>query len=499
MSQNTTTDITELNIKQENQVIERDISRVICRQYIPSGDPARLNRIINRILALGQKETKALSEKIVADFSNRHEYIRETFEEHFNNVSGYANRAGDTFSEEQKLLMGAYFTMEYAIESAALFNPSIVPHPEQNQNDDENLRFIMSLRAVGEGHISSMVFRSGNIDRQGNLEFDPISSFADTPTLNPDSEYDRRLFRNKLDEINACNDVTHYVLDQLPEYFTMEELNKQIGRLTDHPKFDSKRQVQCFKDIQHLANSNYHVFFHPNHSLSERVIFPVSDQERGGIEDARFVKFNDEDNNDANPVYYATYTAFSGKNIMPQIIETNDFKHFKISTLNGEAAQHKNLALFPRKINGQYVMLSRQDGENNRIMFSDNIHFWHESEIIQEPLEPWEFIKLGNCGSPIETDRGWLVLTHGVGPVRTYSIGAILLDIDDPTKLIARLEKPLLHPKEEHREGYVPNVVYTCGAIIHREKLIIPYAMSDIRTGVARVDLEKLLNAMSRI
>lgn len=495
MKEDVNTATNNLSIEQKNQVIERDISRVICRHYLPSGDPTRINRIINRIMALDKKDIKIMVDTIINDFSDRHENLRENLKKNFEQTIAYTNQTNNDFSRIQKWLIGAYFTMEYSIESAALFNPSIVPHPDQSQVKNGDLRFIMSLRAVGEGHISSLVFRSGLIHKNGDLDFDPISSFAGTPDLKPDSEYDRKLFRNKLDELDACSEVTDHVLDQLPEYFTLEELNQQVAHLIDQPKFENNRQLECFRDIQGLANSNYHLSFQSNYSLSERVIFPVSEQERGGIEDARFVKFTD-DNDEAKPLYYGTYTAYNGTSIMPQIIQTSDFKKFKISTLNGDAAKNKNLALFPRKINGNYVMLSRQDGENNRIMFSDNIHFWQDSEIIQKPTEPWEFVKIGNCGSPIETDRGWLMLTHGVGQVRTYSIGAALLDLEDPTRLICRLEKPLLHPKEKYREGYVPNVVYTCGAILHKGKLIIPYAMSDIRTGVAKVELDELLNAM---
>jgi predicted GH43/DUF377 family glycosyl hydrolase len=337
-----------------------------------------------------------------------------------------------------------------------------------------------------------MVFRSGIIDREGELTFDPASSFVDTPTAsNP--VFDRDLFHPKLKEIGTFNEVTEYIINQLPKKFTVEKLKEEISKLSEEPKFPTYKQQESFKDMQRLADSNYELDFHEEHDISERVIFPVSEEERGGVEDARFVQFRNED---GTTTYYGTYTAFDGKSIMPQLIETQDFRHFRVSTLYGDAVQNKNMALFPRKINGRYVMLSRQDGENNHIMFSDHLYFWNQSEVIQRPTEPWELIQLGNCGSPIETSHGWLVLTHGVGPMRTYSIGAILLDLNDPTKVIGKLKEPLLEALEKERIGYVPNVVYTCGAIIHYDRLIIPYSMSDVQPGIASVVIEDLINLM---
>lgn len=482
-----------LIVKRNNHKLERDITRVICRVHIPGGDPARVKSLIQRILRLDEQQTQTLLDRTLEDFSERHKDIRDIFERHFEQVLPFMESNNGELSVDQKLLIGAYFTMEYAIESAALFNPSIVPHPDQSGLPDGSLRFVMSLRAVGEGHISSMVFRKGIIDRKGDLQFEPLTDFVDTPRVELHPDYDRHLFRLKLLEMGSCNEVTNHVLEQLPEHFSYEQLEKQIARLSENPQFPNDRQLNCFNNMHRLANSNYQLDFRQDHKLSERVIFPVSEEERGGIEDARFVQFYG-DNGDS--MYYATYTAYNGKTIMPQLIETRDFKHFEISTLNGKAIKNKGMALFPRKINGRYAMLSRQDGQNNYIMFSDHLHFWQEYERIQEPNEPWEFIQLGNCGSPMETEQGWLVLTHGVGPVRTYSISAILLDLDDPTQMIARLEQPLLHPQEEEREGYVPNVVYTCGALLHQDRLIIPYAMSDIKSGIASVKVEELIDAM---
>jgi predicted GH43/DUF377 family glycosyl hydrolase len=358
------------------------------------------------------------------------------------------------------------------------------------------MRFVMSLRATGEGHISSIVFRSGVLDQNNKFLFDPISHFVETPVLELDPVFKLNPFQRKLIEMGANNEISTYVFSQLSEDFTYTDLLQKMSALCREQRFDKTNQSRTFEIIRWLADSNYEVTFHDDHRISERVIFPVSKNESRGIEDARFVQFYD-DNGDV--VYYATYTAYNGFSILPQLIETKDFIKFNVLTLNGNAAQNKGMALFPRKIGGFFAMLSRQDGENNHIMFSDNIHFWQKSQIIQEPELPWEFIQIGNCGSPLETDEGWIVLTHGVGPMRQYCIGAMLLDLENPTKVIARLDEPLLTPNEKEREGYVPNVVYSCGALIHNNVLIIPYAMSDINSGIATVIVKELLGAMRKV
>jgi predicted GH43/DUF377 family glycosyl hydrolase len=484
----------KLKVKRKAIKIIGDTSRVITRLHLPH-NRYRISKIIQRIMSLSETAAKNLIAQIMIDFSGRHKDIGHIFERHLNQVKGYLPRDA-MLSDVQKALIGAYFTMEYSIESAALFNPSIVLHPDQGDLDEGSLRFIMSLRATGEGHVSSIVFRSGVLDRHTRFFFDPISDFVETPDLQLDPVYDRYLFQLKLNEMEACNEVTAHILDQLPEDFTYKELKEKIGALRVRPIFSKARQNQTFKIIYWLANSNYEVGFHPDHKISERVIFPVSKNESRGIEDARFVQFFDDN---GEVTYYATYTAYNDFKILPQLIETKDFIKFKVITLNGKAIQNKGMALFPRKIDGSYVMLSRQDGENNHIMFSDNIHFWQESQIIQEPTRPWEFIQIGNCGSPLETDKGWIVLTHGVGPMRQYCIGAMLLDLENPAKIIARLEEPLLAPREKEREGYVPNVVYTCGAIFHNSDLVIPYGISDISSGIATVKVSELIDCMHTV
>jgi len=483
------------NIRRRKWKLNPDPSRVICRPLIPFANPLRIERIIERVLTLSDADANELLEQIRLDFSDRHRHLQGILEQHFDLIKGFLP-AGIELSENQRFLLGAYFTMEYSVSSAALFNPSIVLHPDQSGLDDNSLRFIMSLRAVGEGHISSIVFRSGVIGADGTLLFDPEGDYLHTPILHLEASIDRHLFELKLIEMGAANEITHHILERLPDAFCISDLQTQIDDLSRQSPFDEIQQSSTISSINWLANSNYEVIFPSGHPISERVIFPSSENNSRGIEDARFVQFH-EDNGDT--IYYATYTAYNGSRILPQLIETRNFEHFKIITLNGSAVQDKGMALFPRKINGMYVMLSRQGGENSQIMYSDHIHFWQTSTVIQEPTEPWEFVQIGNCGSPLETSDGWLVLTHGVGPMREYSIGAILLDIDDPSRVIARLTKPLLSPYEQEREGYVPNVVYSCGALIHNNDLFVPYAMSDISSGMASVNVQELISCMVRI
>lgn len=478
-------------IKRKKKRIVGDSSRVITRHYNPGGDQ-RIRKVIKRIVDLPETTAENLLSQVMLVFCERHKDLRRIFEHNLNKVIDFV--PPDTvLSETKRALIGAYFTSEYSIESAALFNPSIVPHPDQSNLDQGSLRFIMSLRATGEGHISSIVFRSGVLDRHNTFIFDPISDYVETPLVHVKPVYDKHSFRMKLSEMETDNEMASNLLDHLPDYFTYIELKEIRAKLRAKLIFSKPISKETFEFIFWLAKSNYETNYDPDSLISERVIFPVSQNESRGIEDARFVKFVCDN---GEFIYYATYTAYNGYKFLPQLIETKDFIKFKIITLNGKAVQNKGMALFPRKINGRYVMLSRQDGENNRIMFSDNIYFWQESEIIQEPECPWEFIQIGNCGSPLETDDGWLVLTHGVGPMRQYCIGAMLLDLENPKKIIARLEDPLLTPHEDEREGYVPNVVYSCGAIIHNSELVIPYAMSDSVSGMATVGVSELINCM---
>jgi predicted GH43/DUF377 family glycosyl hydrolase len=474
-------------------------SRVLLRPFFPTTiggtetkpvDSARARLILARILALSEEQVGALLDEVFKEFGDRHQRVSDILAQRFLQVRQYLP-ADVEVSEARQLLIGSYFTSEYSLESAALFNPSIIPHPDQRNVAEGSVRVILSLRATGEGHISSITFRSGLVDENGEIELEPASRFVTPPRPIPDAAYERDLFLRKLGELGLDTEFARQVLDALDEKFTFDQLRTAVDLLKMRDS-DPEAPVIGEKMVL-LARSNYEVAFAPEQSISERIIFPFSPSQSNGIEDARFVCFHD---GDTPPAYYATYTAYDGRTVLPQLLETQDFLHFRVCTLNGPAARNKGMAMFPRKIDGLYCMLSRQDNENLYLVFSEHPHFWYEPRVIVRPAEPWEFVQMGNCGSPIETDAGWLVLTHGVGPMRKYCIGAILLDHADPSRVIGRLHEPLIKPEADEREGYVPNVVYTCGGMIHHGKLILPYAVSDSATCFAVVALEELIAAM---
>ncbi len=478
-------------VKRRSTLLNAESSRVITRPHIP-GDKARSRGLIARVSKLSDDDVHNLLEAVYQDFSGRHRKYREVLQRNFNRIAEHVPKRLSLSSEKQ-LLLGAYFTAEYSVEAAALFNPSIVIHPDQKGVDKGSQRFVMSFRATGEGHLSSIEFRSGIVDANEDIYFDPVSQYVATPEMHTDPVYHRLHFQRKIDEICACERVMNHLLDDLKETFTFDELQLQIKKLRS-TKFRVIDKQHTIDTALWLARSNYEVIFRADEQISERVIFPVSENESAGIEDARFVRFTDED---GSATYYATYTAYNGFDILPQLLETTDFLTFRMHAISGKAAQNKGMALFPRKINGNFVMLSRQDGVNNYIMFSDSIRHWDEAELLQEPAHPLEFVQVGNCGSPVETSKGWLALFHGVGPMRKYSIWAQLLDIDDPSKVIGRLDEPILTPDEHERDGYVPNVVYTCGSMIHGDALIVPYGIADQRCRVATVSIPELISRLS--
>jgi predicted GH43/DUF377 family glycosyl hydrolase len=414
-----------------------DPARVIVRPFKPATEPrdlnptdkTRANHIVDRVLALDGEAVASQLADVLENFEGRHRNLLETFEARAD-VMEQALEAHGCFSDDQRQLIGAYFLNEYSFEASALFNPSIVPHPDQSDAPKGGLRFILSLRAIGEGHVSSLTFRAGTIAADGSLTVDPTARLASSP---------------------------------------------RIGHRISGPDGD---QVE--------------LTFNLEEELSERVIFPVTDSQSNGIEDARFVEFSDGD----RKTYYATYTAYSGRAIRSELIETSDFLSFRMAPLSGTAARNKGMALFPRKIGGKYAMIARQDNENLYLIYSDDLHTWNGGQAILKPEFPWEFVQIGNCGSPIELDEGWLLLTHGVGPVRKYSIGAALLDKHDPSRVLARSREPLLRPEPSEREGYVPNVVYTCGAMRHNDQIILPYAVSDTFSNFATIKIAALMQAM---
>jgi predicted GH43/DUF377 family glycosyl hydrolase len=392
-----------------------------------------------------------------------------------------------------KVLIGSYFTMEYSIESAAFFNPSVVEDPDQSELQTGEKRVILSFRATGEGHISSIVFRSGVLDENNDLLIEPVGKMLDEADNIKRHIYNKELFEAELHDLQDNNkEINSKVFSKLGDNFTYGELARSVKETKKELQLSASKEIQI-NQILWLASAHYEIDFSLDTSISERVIFPVSENERNGIEDARFVKFTDDN---GEVTYYATYTAYDGLSILPKLMETKDFYHFEIKPINGEIGRNKGIALFPRKIKGKYAMLCRLDGVNNYISFSDDINIWHKAKLIQEPKYPWEFIQIGNCGSPIETEEGWLVLTHAVGQMREYVLGASLFDLDNPEKEIGRLKTPLMMPNEEEREGYVPNVLYTCGAVIHNGTLNIPYAMSDYASTFACVNLRELLDEL---
>jgi predicted GH43/DUF377 family glycosyl hydrolase len=488
-----------MNIRRQDLELRPNPKRVLLRPFMasvvvkPTGhaEPSRrLLDILARVLMLDDAGVEATLENVLHEFHDRHEDIRAIFLDRYNKMAPLLPVDG-TVSESRKLLIGSYFTNEYSLESSALFNPSIVASPDQSGLAAGELRFVLSLRATGEGHISSITFRSGVARTDGSVRLDPVSRFVHSPRPEPAAGYELGLFRRKLHEMGMSHEAARLATSDLPDNFRMPDLVTRVARL--HREDVSNDVLRAGEQALHLAEANYTVRFKDGLRMSEKVLFPFSPLESNGIEDARFVRFTE---NNGDTMYYATYTAYNGNTIFPQIVETRDFTQFRVSTINGPAVVNKGLALFPRRIKGNYAMLGRQDGENIHLMFSENPYFWHESRVIIRPSQPWEFTQLGNCGSPIETEAGWLVLTHGVGPMRKYCIGAALLDRDDPSRLIGRLKEPLLRPAPDEREGYVPNVVYSCGALVHDGVLILPYAVSDTATRFASVPLEELLDAL---
>lgn len=472
-----------------------DSSRVIARFYYTSDE--RSKDIIRYVLALSEVDANTSLSQVLRGYSRRHRNISLIFDTHFKKLAHLFDELGiipDEVNQTLRALIGSYFTMEYSIESAAFFNPSVTEDPDQSELGPGEKRVIFSFRATGEGHISSIVFRSAVIDKNSDLIIEPVGLMLAEAERIKRHNYNKVSFMRKLDEMHDFKNKISptFVLERLDETFTYGELQRAIEETRKTNKLSKKKEI-IITQMMWLAKSHYELEFSMDSAMSERVIFPTAACERNGIEDARFVKFTDDK---GEATYYATYTAYDGVAILPRLLETKDFYNFKGLPIHGELSKNKGMALFPRKVNGKYAMLCRIDGVNNYISYSDDLNTWHEAKLIQQPKYPWEMIQVGNCGSPIETNEGWLVITHAVGPMREYVLGASLYDLDDPEKEIGRLSTPLLSPNAEEREGYVPNVVYSCGSIRHNGNLIIPYGMSDCASTYASVNLNELLEEL---
>ncbi|GEO07161.1 glycosidase [Adhaeribacter aerolatus] len=488
-----------LSIERKPVKVYPDMKRVIARFFFNGDERAR--QVISRVMRLAPEEVFSIISPILQEYSKRHRNITKVLNRHCDKLQFLFPESGFDFENlqlYQKLLLGSYFTHEYSIESAAFFNPSIVEDPDQSELEVGEKRIIISFRAVGEGHISSIVFRRALLDKDANLVVLPVGNYIDEAEIVRSAVYDKKVFFKSAFATQINPQILKSVEGELGENFDFSVLRKLVMDAQElQPNIALKRE---YEKVLWLADAHYDLAFSLDTDISDRVLFPISEFERKGIEDARFVRFTEEDGKLA---YYATYTAYDGSAIMPKLIKTRDFYNFRVMPLYGAGAHNKNLALFPRKINGKFAMMARIDGWSNYIMFSDNINVWENPVRIQEPKTPWEFTQIGNCGSPIETEDGWLVITHGVGPMRRYCLGASLLRLDDPAVEIGHLTEPLLIPNKEEREGYVPNVLYSCGSIIHNGKLVIPYGLSDYSSSFATVDvaalLQKLLDKSSAV
>ncbi len=521
----------QVAVNRKKFMFSPDPSRIIARfLYL---DDERSANIIRKVLAMPEKEVNTAMSQLLRGYSRRHRNISRIFEKHFARLAPIFDKIEvneKDLSMAQKALVGSYFTMEYSIESAAFFNPSIVEHPDQSETGSDEKRVIFSFRATGEGHISSIVFRTGILDKNNDLSIEPVGKMLAEADVIKRNFYDKKTFQEKLVEMNEKENIispvvldkrneipdqvdvippanidhpteiqesennisSDFIMEKLGDNFTYGELMKNLSIAIKKPDI-SADQIKILNQLMWLASSHYEINFSIDSAISERVIFPVSATEQKGIEDARFVKFTDDN---GEITYYATYTAYDGVAILPKLIKTTDFYNFKILPINGELARNKGMALFPRKIKGKYAMLCRMDGVNNYIAYSDSINIWREANMIQQPTYPWELVQIGNAGSPIETESGWLVITHAVGPMREYTLGASLFDLENPEIQIGRLDHPLMTPNESEREGYVPNVIYSCGSIIHNNDLVIPYAMSDHSSTYATINLKELLDVL---
>lgn len=469
-----------------------DSSRIVAR-YFMNGEE-RTKELIARVLVMSHRDVTHTLEQINREFARRHRNISSMFYKHYEYIKPIIvelqiNEAD--LSEEKKLLIGSYLTMEYSIESAAFFNPSMIEDFDQTGLEKGEKRVVISFRATGEGHVSSIVFRRGIIDKDNDLRMMQIGDHIEKAEILHKMMYNKKRIMSKLAEMHTL-DIYSTIMSDLPDVFEYSAFKDILNAELANPNIREERK-EAYEEVIWLMDSFYDIQFKHDSDISERVIFPLYDTENRGIEDARFVRFIDDDNSET---IFGTYTAYNGHSILSKLIATEDFYTFRVMPLYGKGSRSKGMALFPKKIKGKYAMLARVDGVNNYLMYSLRPNEWENPQIIQRPKYPWEYTQIGNCGSPLWTEEGWLVITHGVGAMRRYCIGASLFDLDDPSKEIGRLSEPLLTPLEDEREGYVPNVVYSCGSIIHNNSLILPYAVSDYSSTYAVIELAELFEAL---
>ena len=487
----------QVSVDRKKLTLHGDPERVIGRFFWAGQN--RAAQLMRRVLAMEQAQIHDQLMKTLRGFAGRHRNINAIFKRH---LEAALQRVPDmreavmNAADETQALIGAYFTHEYSIESAAFFNPSIVPALDQTDLQDGEMRLVMSMRAVGEGHVSSVVFRNIVLDRNNEPRAEPVSRFVGLAGDISYCDYDKADFARRVHHDDSIDEeMLQQLIGELPDNFNHRELYERYWSLwQSFPEGSDDRDE--LNRLMTVADRYYQVSFSFDTDLSERVLYPMIDFENRGMEDARFLQFT---NDDGSQVYYGTYTAYNGEQIRPMIIETQDFYDFTVRPVYGNAAVNKNHAIFPRKINGRYYVLCRIDGINNYIIHSDDLQVWEDAELLSRPEFDWQLYQIGNCGAPIETPEGWLVITHGVGPMRRYCLGAMLLDLDDPTRVLARLPEPLLSPQENEREGYVPNVVYSCGSLLHNDEVVIPYGISDEAARFATIPLRRLLDAMQPV
>ncbi len=482
-------------VRRGHLVLRADPSRVITRLFLPGQEilangMSRADAVIRRILDMDEEAVDVELAATRARFDTRHPQLAATWDKHAALIAHRLPWTSDPSAARRELL-GSYFTLEYAAEAAALFNPSVVAHPDQSGLTAGEVRFIMSVRAVGEGHVSSIGFRTGIFAAPDRISLDEPGPFLVTGEARP-ALLSREFVRTALSE-RGRTPLANHLLGMLPTEFTADDLNRAFASVM-REELTRGTAATLIGRMRWIASCNYQLEFSADRDVSERLIYPHAPDESHGIEDARFTRFTDDE---GEVSYFGTYTAYDGARVSPHLLQTKDFRTFTVSQLVGGAAQNKGMAIFPRRIGGQYLALTRWDREANSIASSSDGHTWSEGDTIQTPQRPWELIQLGNCGPPIETDRGWLMLTHGVGPMRSYGIGATLLDRDNPTIVLGRLRDPLLTPAPDERDGYVPNVVYSCGALVHQGTLLLPYGCSDSAIRFAFVDVDELVKRLS--